>query len=1221
MTACPSRAQLHRLLAEQLPEEEEAELASHLEACPVCQQVLEELTAAAVLGDSQATPFAVAASDTTDLETPAPNDATNPLDVDFRRHLQEQLATGAMPHHHAALAGEREPAPGTLAAELPVIPGYEILKELGRGGMGVIYKARHVKLNRLVALKMILADEFAPAPHLPRFLVEGEMIARLQHPNIVQIYHVGQHRGRPFFELEYVAGGTLAGLLKNGSLPPAAALRLVQQLANAVQYAHSQGIVHRDLKPANILMHKDEGQGARGEPESESSSSLAPHPSPLIPKITDFGLAKQVRLRSDLTTTGMVMGTPSYMAPEQAQASRNVGPAADIHALGAILYELLTGRPPFKADSPMATALQVLYEEPTPPGRLRPQIAVDLETICLKCLQKDPQERYRSAAELEDDLGRFERGEPIRARAVGWWEWSYKWARRRPALASLLATIAVLAVTSFAVITWLWNQAEMRAIAEENANSKAQQHAQREQQARQDLARQTVGIVLDEGQRLAAAGDVDQGLLLMARALELAAAAENADLERVIRINLASWQQQLVMLRGQFKHRDWVWSAAFSPDSQTVATVGKDRVARRWSVTSGKEIEPSLPHTYPVWSAAFSPDGRFLLTGAGSEDGRGGEAKLWDAATGAAIPNFSLIHETRVGTVAFHPDGEVFLTIALDGARLWNTATCKPIGPVLKHQGLRTGRFSPTGRWVVTAGLDGVARLWETSSGQLVASPRHGLPIKASVEAVAFSPNEGIVATGGADGAVRLWDTDTGESLEVAMLHRGPVRCVAFSPDGKLIASGAIAVEDHAKKKKVIVGGETRVWDAATGELRHPPITCAKPVWSVAFNPDGRLLLTGSEDSYARFYWAASGRQLGKTLKQEGTVSNVVFSPDGRYALATSAGGYGSAAARLLDMSQTSAPARSWPQRVAHMVVSPDGGTMLIANEKRARLWDTAAVAPIGQEVDHGSEITSLIFHPRNEAFATLDSKGTDLRVWDRATQRPLGTCSHSRPVSLLAFTHGAGLLTVCDNTVYEWKLNGEAARPPQKPKGRVALLDPERRIAWVVSGGQLVRWDLESSQATKSWPIPDPEQRLKCSPDGRAVLTGVGASQVQLWDTATGKPKGPPLTHDGEPIVLVEFSSDSRIVATGSDRSIRLWDVETVRALGAPMPQNDRLFRVAFLTNGQSLVAHGGFQSQLQSWSIPQPLPGTPAEIRAQVARLTGLTLDSEGVVRPGAD
>src|SRR5262249_42879362 len=208
----------------------------------------------------------------------------------------------------------------------------------------------------------------------------------------------------------------------------------------------------------------------------------------------------------------------------------------------------------------LATASQVINEGPTPPRRLLPQIAADLETICLKCLQKDPMRRYRSAADLEDDLGRFQRGEPIRARAVGWWERLHKWARRRPALASLLAIIAVLAVTSFAAITWLWNEAETKAIAEANANSKAQQHAQREQQARQDLERQTVGVVLEQGQRLAATGDVDLGMVHMARALELAVEGQDPGLERVARINLASWQQQLVMRRGQFKHRDWVWA-------------------------------------------------------------------------------------------------------------------------------------------------------------------------------------------------------------------------------------------------------------------------------------------------------------------------------------------------------------------------------------------------------------------------------------------------------------------------------------------------------------------------------------------------------------------------------------------------------------------------------------------------------------------------------------
>jgi eukaryotic-like serine/threonine-protein kinase len=1194
MTACPSRAQLHRLLAEQLPEEEERELASHLEACPACQQVLEVLTAATVL-DSQVKPFEVDGSSKTAVESPAPSGGTFQLDVDFRRHLQEQLATEVTPRDSVAVNGEREPAPVRLETELPEIPGYEIRKELGRGGMGVVYKARHIKLNRLVALKMILADGFAPAPHLARFLVEGEMIARLQHPHIVQIYQVGQHRGRPFFELEYVAGGTLAGLLKNGSLPLAASLRLVQQLANAVQYAHSQGIVHRDLKPANVLLQKD---------ESPSSS--------FVPKITDFGLAKQVQLRSDLTSTGMVLGTPSYMAPEQAEASRNVGPAADIHALGAILYELLTGRPPFKADSPMATVVQVLNDEPTPPRRLRPQIAVDLETICLKCLQKDPQQRYRSAAELEDDLGRFQRGEPIRARAVGWWESTRKWARRRPALASLLATIAVLVVTSFAVITWLWKQAEYKTIAEENAKSNAQQHALREQLARQELQRLTVGVVVDQGQRLAAAGDVDQGLLFMARALELAADAENADLDRVARINLASWQQQLVRLRGQFKHRGWVWSAAFSPDSKTVVTAGADKVARRWSLTSGKEIEPPLPHAYPVWSAAFSPDGRFVLTGAGGMDGTGGEAKLWDAATGAPIHHSSMVHKTRVNTVAFHPDGNVFLTVALDGAQIWNTATCQAIGPVLEHKGLSTGCLSPTGRWVATTGSDGVARMWETSSGRRVTELRHG----ASVEAVAFSPDESIVVTGDRVGAARLWNTDTWQFRKVAMLHRGPVRCVAFSPDGKLIASGAAALEVQPR----FTGGETRLWDAATGELRFPPITCSGPVWSVAFNPNGRLLLTGSQDGGARLYWTASGRQVGRTLAQEGTVANVIFSPDGRYALAASAGGDQSAAARLLDVSQASVLAKPWPHRANYLAVSPDGGTMLTARKERARLWDRTSAEPIGEEVDHGREINYLAFHPNNQVFATVGDNGS-VRIWDRATQRQLAACSHSRVVWIFAFTtDGAGFLTVCDNVVHEWKLSGEAARPPRNLEGRVATLDPKRRIAWVVSDGQLTRWDLASFEATKSWRIPDPEGGVKSSPDGRTVLTGVRAAKVQLWDTSTGKPKGPPLTHDGEPILFAEFSPDNRIVATCSDGSVQLWDVETARALGWPILQNDRPLRVAFLPDGQTLIVHGKDQGQLILWPIPQPLLGTPAEIRAQIERMTGLTLDSEGVIRPRA-
>jgi serine/threonine protein kinase len=274
------------------------------------------------------------------------------------------------------------------------LPGYEVLAELGRGGMGVVYKARQVSVNRIVALKMILAGNLASPGDVQRFRREAEAAANLKHPNIVALHEVGEHAGQHYFSMDYVAGTSLSAMVTENPLPAARAARYVQAVARAIHYAHQQGTIHRDLKPSNILI--DEADQ---------------------PHVTDFGLAKQTKGDAGLTATGQILGTPSYMPPEQASGRKGqVTPASDVYSLGAVLYELVTGRPPFRAESPIDTILQALESDPVPPRLLNPKVPADLDTICLKCLEKDAAKRYRSAQELADDLGRFLAGEPIRAR-------------------------------------------------------------------------------------------------------------------------------------------------------------------------------------------------------------------------------------------------------------------------------------------------------------------------------------------------------------------------------------------------------------------------------------------------------------------------------------------------------------------------------------------------------------------------------------------------------------------------------------------------------------------------------------------------------------------------------------------------------------------------------------------------------------------------------------
>jgi WD40 repeat protein len=954
--------------------------------------------------------------------------------------------------------------------------------------MGVVYKARQLGLNRLVALKMILAGAQASPQDLKRFRHEAEAVAHLQHPNIVQIYEVGEHDGWPYFSLEFVGDGSLAQKLAGTPLAAPHAAQLVATLSDAMQAAHDRGIIHRDLKPSNILLQRK----APKDVNADSGFRLVEYE----PKVTDFGLAKRLDVEKGQTQSGAIVGTPSYMAPEQADAvSGTIGPPCDVYALGALLYELLTGRPPFRADTPLNTVIQVVSQEPVPPRRLLPRIPRDLETICLKALSKSPARRYDSARAMGQDLRRFLGGEPIVARAVGPVEKGWRWCSRNPALAvtSGLAVAALVAVTVIAVAAAARLEVEQRQTAaaladSENSRSrlleeerhtrelladseKIRKELLKTDQGRRDALRLSAGLSLDRGMRLCEEESDPAGLLWMARSLSIAP-DDATDLQRVIRLNLGGWSRLQHPLRGPFVHPKAIGVVAFSPDGRTFATGCMDDNARLWDVDTGRVVR-SLAHPDGVLDLCFSPDGRLLVTGCTDK-----KARLWETATGRLKQEF--VCEADVDAVAMNPDGQTILTGSrVKAAQVWRVDTGKLLYK-LPHEGDVTAvAYSPDGRILFTAGYEWLGRFWNAATGQQLGNP---IRANSEVNCAAFSPDGRTLAIG-SWAAVQLWDVESRQLRREALSHSNWVRAVAFSPDGRALAS---ACDD----------GSVRIWDVATGTVLGQRLLHPSEVHAVAFSPDGRQILSGCEDGLARLWMVSPKPREGRLIHGD-PIAGAVLSRDGRMLL-TGSGRF----ARLWDVTSGKpiGPSLRHHRSVRAVALSPDGRTVLTGTEdKEARLWDAVTGKQrLAKPITTPAPVTEVAFSPDSRKILT-GCEDSAVYIWDAAT----GELRHTlRPG---AQSHAAAY----------------------SPDGRtIATAGPERSARlWDIAAGKLREVVLQH---------PDEVQSMTFSPDGgRLLLTGCRDGQARLWDAATGKRVGPTFRH-GNAVTTVAFSFDGRIDSPG---------------------------------------------------------------------------------------
>lgn len=1110
-----------------------------------------------------------------------------------------------------------------LEAPLPKLESfgdYVDLKQLARGGMGIVYEARQVSLNRKVALKMLLGGRLARDADLRRFRSEAEAAARLDHPNIVPIYEVGERDGLPFFSMKLIEGRTLTERLSDTDAPvsPREAAQLVSKVARAMHYAHEHGILHRDVKPSNILLD------AHGEPY-----------------ITDFGLAKVEGGSSDLTLSNTVIGTPAYMSPEQAAGkSRELTTVSDLYSLGAVLYELLAGRPPFQGTTAIETLQQVTQSEPRPPSFWNPFVDVDLQTICLKCLEKEPHRRYASALGLAEDLDRWSRHEPILARPSTPWELLSKWIRRHPWMAAFIASVAMAVVLIISISATLG----MR-IAEESEKNR----------------RQVVRLNVAEGNRLTLQGDPTRALLHFADALRLDA-GHPAE-EQVHRRRIAAALGQVPRMEHMWFHEGAIHAVLFSSNDLSIATGCEDGSLRLWSLPTGALLQPPQVHPGPVTSIGLSPGGDKIVTTSTE-----GMARVWEASGERLLAGPFSENEIpikRLGTprVTFDPQGQRVISAQGAQAHIRDAATGNEDGPPLTlSQKVVHASYSPDGTRILLVGQGGLARLFDSTT-RLPLFPAWDLQSGGAAEWAGgwFSPEGDKVIVAHHSGNARIWSTLDGRPLSPMLRHAGFPRFLhaGFGKDGRyaytLDFNGRLRTWDAQDGTPFGVQAESDVdWSAGgvekesglvilpslshevhvrrlDGQAVWPALQHSAFVFCAALSSDGDRIVTGDKLGIARVWrrihdpalrswnesnpvvqsdWCRDGRQI-YTVTQHGQVTlrdwardtvtaqwtaegfqvlDAEMDPEGQTLALAGADGF----LHVMDIRSRRAAFPPLPHEAAvrRVQYSRDGARLISitrsSDPRRSvvHVWDAHSGKSLLEPISHPSWLDDAEFSPDGHWFLTACADG-HVRVFETSNGQPV--CQPLRAGGFIWEAHFSpdGRQIVAANSDYSFE--ARSAFLFELPSGRVAA-------------------ELRGHR--------DGVTQAAFSPDGAFVATGSEDNSVRIWNAHTGLPVGAEMLHEGK-IVRLTFSPDGSMVATVSQgHTARVWDTRTGDPITTPLYHTRQVRGIHFDAGSQHLLSSSE-DGSIKIWDLrPQSEP--LSDILERVELLSAHRKDSDGTLVP---